>query len=402
MPATHGKVGYLDCFSGISGDMCLGALVDAGLPLGVIQDALKNLPISGYTLSASAVRRAGVSATLVEVKLDESQRHPHRGLKDVLAVIEGGALPPDVVEKSGAVFRALAEAEACVHGTGVDAVHFHEVGAVDAICDIVGTVVGIRELGLDALKFSTVSLGGGTVRTAHGLLPVPAPATVELLRGLPTAGGPVDFELATPTGAAILKALGEPCRFWPDMAVSSVGYGAGGRDIEAVPNVLRLAVGAPAPGPVEADYVWVTETNLDDMTGEEVGYCTAKLMDGGALDAFVTPIQMKKNRPGVLLTVLCEPERLREIEQLLGKHTSTLGVRRCLCQRSKLRRESLTVRTPWGEVRVKAAYLDERIVRCEPEYDDCRAIADGQGLALREVQRAAVAAAEALGPRARA
>jgi len=404
----HGtdRIGFLDCFSGISGDMCLGALVDAGVPLGAIADALKSLPIGGYALSARPVTRAGLGATFVEVKRDESEGHPHRGLAEVLAILEGGSLPDEVVERSSAVFRSLAEAEALVHRKDVADIHFHEVGAVDAICDIVGTVVGIRELGLYEVRFSTVSLGGGTVRTAHGILPVPAPATAELLKGMPTTGGPVEFELTTPTGAALLKTLAEPCPFWPEMSIETVGYGAGGRDIEQMPNVLRLAVGSLSSGArgqesagsaTEADYVWVVEASLDDMTGEEVGYCTEKLMERGALDAFTAPIQMKKNRPGVLLTVLCPPDRLRQMEELLWKHTSTLGVRRCLWQRSKLRRESRAVRTPWGEVRLKMAYLGPRVVRCEPEYEDCRAIADAEGLSLREVYRAALSAAGAAG-----
>ena len=390
------RIGYLDCFSGVSGDMCLGAIVDAGVPLEAIETPLRSLPMRGYSLAARKVTRGGLAATLVEVNLDEAERHPHRGLKDVLAVIEGGSLPDGVVENSAAVFRALAEAEARVHGTDVDRVHFHEVGAVDAICDIVGTVVGLRELSLERLMFSTVRLGGGTVKTAHGLLPVPAPATVELLKGLPTAGGPVDFELATPTGAAILRTLGEPCSHWPDMAIEKVGHGAGGRDIEGLPNVLRLAVGkAPAQdgAGTESGWVWVLEANLDDMTGQEVGYCVTKLLEAGALDAFATPVQMKKNRPGVLLTVLCAPEALSATEGLLWKHTSTLGVRRCLWQRSTLRRQTRTVRTPWGEVRVKVAYVGDQMARCEPEYEDCKAIADAHGLSLREVYRAALGAA---------
>jgi len=223
------KIGYLDCFSGISGDMCLGALVDAGVPLEAIAEALGTLHLHGYSLEAHTVHRAGMRATKVDVVLEHDHHgdhghhhhHPHRGLSDVLAIIEGGALPDRVVADSSAVFRALAEAEAFVHGSDPEQVHFHEVGAVDAICDIVGTAVGLHVLGLEAIRFSTVSLGGGTVRAAHGVLPVPAPATAELLRGLPTAGGPVDFELATPTGAAILKALGEPSPRWPAMRWTS-------------------------------------------------------------------------------------------------------------------------------------------------------------------------------------
>ncbi|MHC5033838.1 MAG: nickel pincer cofactor biosynthesis protein LarC [Planctomycetota bacterium] len=389
------RVGYLDCFSGISGDMCLGAIVDAGVPLEVIEEALGGLPMSGYSLTASRVVRAGISATLVEVLLDESEHHPHRGLTDVLAIIEGGSLADEVVERSSAVFRALAQVEARVHDTDVDSVHFHEVGAIEAICDVVGTVVGLRELGLDTLRFSTVMLGGGTVRASHGALPVPAPATVELLAGLPTAGGPVDFELTTPTGAAILKALGEPSTNWPAMTIERVGYGAGRRDVEALPNVLRLVVGAvPAGEGDESDCVWVLEANLDDMTGEEIGYSVEKLMQGGALDVFTMPAQMKKNRPGVVLTVLCAPSDLPAMEGLLWQHTSTLGVRRLLWQRSKLRRDAQTVQTPWGEVRVKVAYLGDRVVRRQPEYEDCKKIADAHDIPLRRVYRAARDAAE--------
>jgi hypothetical protein len=376
--------------------MCLGALVDAGVSLEAIRTALASLPMAGYSLSARRVRRAGLAATQVEVRLEGDHGHPHRGLREVLDIIEGGTLPDEVVRRSAAVFRALAEAEARVHDTTADAVHFHDVGAVDAICDIVGTVVGLRELRLDALRFSTVMLGGGTIQGSHGVLPVPAPATAELLKGLPTAGGPIEAELTTPTGAAILKALAEPCPHWPPMAVEAIGYGAGGRDNHGLPNVLRLAVGTTdVSAGTESDCVWVVETNLDDMTGEEVGRCVETLLAGGALDAFVAPVQMKKNRPGVLLTALCAPERLEAVEQLLWRHTSTLGLRRSLWQRSKLRREVCTAQTPWGPVRLKVAYLGESAVRVKPEYDDCRAIAEAQGLPIREVYRAALAAGPA-------
>jgi uncharacterized protein (TIGR00299 family) protein len=399
------KIGYLDCFSGISGDMCLGALVDAGVPLEAITEALGTLHLHGYSLAAHEVHRCGMRATKVEVALGHDHdhdhghdhhhhEHPHRGLSDVLAIIEGGRLPDKVVADSSAVFRALAEAEAFVHGTHPDKVHFHEVGAVDAICDIVGTTVGLHHLGLDKLMFSTVSVGGGTVKAAHGVLPVPAPATAELLKGLPTAGGPVDFELATPTGAAILKALGEPSPRWPAMTVERIGCGAGGRELKEMANVLRLAVGqAPAEDGPEADIVWVLEANLDNMTGEEVGYCTERLLDAGALDVFTVPVHMKKNRPGVVLTVLCAPDRLDEMQALVLKHSTTLGMRCCLHHRAKLRRESRPVSTPWGEVRVKEAFIGERRVRCEPEYEDCRRIADEHDLPLRQVHRAALQAA---------
>jgi len=387
------RIAYLDCFSGISGDMCLGALVDAGVPLDALRGALARLPLSGYELREQKVTRAGIAATRVVVELDESAPQPHRGLSDVLGIIRSGELPPEVAERSEAVFRALAEAEARVHGTDTEHVHFHEVGAVDAVCDVVGTVAGLHELGVERLAFSTVVLGGGTVRAAHGMLPVPAPATAELLRGLPTAGGPAQVELTTPTGAAILKALGEPSPCWPTMSIERVGYGAGGRELHQMPNVLRLAVGsAPGQGGVESDSVWVLQTNLDDMTGEELGYCAQKLMEEGALDVFTAPVQMKKGRPGVLLSVLCEPEQLHRMEWALWRHSSTLGLRRCLWQRSKLRRQRRTVQTPWGPVAVKLAFLGDEVVRSEPEYEDCRAAAEAHGVPLRDVYRAALRA----------
>ncbi|MFO7959110.1 MAG: nickel pincer cofactor biosynthesis protein LarC [Candidatus Brocadiia bacterium] len=384
------RIGYLDCFSGISGDMCLGALVDAGVPLDRIEAPLSTLPLSGWSLRTERVLRAGIAATRVHVDVDDSHHHPHRGLSDVLEIIEAGDLAPEVSERSAAVFRNLAEAEAAVHDTEPDKVHFHEVGAVDAICDIVGTVAGLAELRLDVLKFSTIMLGGGTVKAAHGTLPVPAPATARLLRGLPARGGPVEVELATPTGAALLKTLGEPAPLWPSMTLETVAYGAGGRELEHHPNVLRLAVGTvPAQGS-ESDYVWVLETNLDDMTGEEIGYCSQRLLGEGALDVFTLPVQMKKNRPGVQLTVLCRPEDLRTLEEVLWQETSTLGVRRSLWQRTKLAREVQTVTTPWGPVRVKVARLGGEVIRRKPEYDDCRRLAEGEGLPFQRVYRAAL------------
>ncbi len=392
------RVGYLDCFSGISGDMFLGALVDAGVSLGSIEKALRTLPLGGYRLSAEPVMRSGIAATRVAVELDEDEHQPRRGLGDVVEVVRGGDLPEEAADRACAVFRALAEAEAKVHNTDTDHVHFHEVGAVDAICDIVGTVVGLSELGLERLLHSPVSLGGGTVEAAHGRLPVPAPATAELLRGRPTAGGPREVELTTPTGAALLRTLAEPAPYWPEMAVELVAHGAGARDLHGLPNVLRLAVGTAPPAKnapnTESDVVWVLELNLDDMTGEEMGHCTEQLMAAGALEAFLTPVQMKKNRPGVQLTVLCAPDALEAMEQALWTHTSTLGIRRALWQRSKLAREHRTVQTQWGQVRLKVASLGERTIRCEPEYDDCRALADEHELSLREVRRAALRAWE--------
>jgi len=383
------RIAYLDCFSGISGDMCLGALVDAGVPLDAMREALATLPLSGYELRAAKVKRAGIAATRVEVVLTD-QVHEHRGLREVLDVVCAGKLGARVEERACEVFRNLAAAEARVHDIDPDRVHFHEVGAVDAICDVVGAVVGLDRLGAEEVRFGTVYVGGGTVRAAHGILPVPAPATAELLKGVPTAGGPVPFELTTPTGAALLKTLGAPSPQWPAMRIERLGYGAGARDTPELPNVLRVAVGECGTGAqTESDVVWCLEVNLDDMTGEEIGFCTERLLQDGALDVFATPIQMKKGRPAVKLSVLCQPEGLGRMEEALWRHTTTLGMRRALLQRSKLRRRTETVQTPWGEVRVKLAFLGKELVRCEPEYEDCRAIAEREGLPLREVYRKA-------------
>ena len=388
------KIGYLDCFSGVSGDMCLGALVGAGVPLDDLREALAGLPLHGYEIICEDVVRHGMAATKVDVVLHEHE-HPHRGLSDCLEIIEAGHLPAQVAQDARAVFRNLAEAEAAVHDCTVDEVHFHEVGAVDAICDIVGACFGFHALGLDALYHSTIAVGGGTVKAAHGVLPVPAPATALLLQGLPSVGGPVDRELATPTGVAILRTLAEPVDTWPRMTAGKVSYGAGGADPDTHPNVLRLVIGEVegAEG-TEPDSVWVLEANLDDMTGEELGAAVQRLLEAGALDALTLPAQMKKGRPGVILQALCRPADREAVECAMFEHTSTLGVRRSMWQRSILARSSRKVETPWGPVRIKTARLGHRQVRCEPEYDDCLEISVREDIPLREVYRVARRAAD--------
>ncbi len=376
---------YLDCYSGVSGDMFLGALVDWGVALEVIREALRTLPLDGYELRSRDVRRGGVAATKVDVVCEERD-HPHRGLDDVLHILQEGDLAPEVLAQSSTVFRNLARAEAQVHDTDPNSVHFHEVGAVDAICDIVGTVAGLNHIGADELYFSRLALGGGTVEAAHGTLPVPAPATVKLLEGLPASGGPVDIELTTPTGAALVSALGEPRPRWPDMQLTSVGHGAGDHDLDDLPNLLRLVTGRTDPEiEVESDHVWCLEANLDDMTGEEIGFCCRRLMEDAALDVFSTPIQMKKDRPGLKITVLCAPTDLHTCERILFRNSTTLGIRRRLMQRSKLQRKVVSIETPWGEARGKIAGGDEVEQRFEPEYEDCARIARDNDLPLRQV-----------------
>jgi len=383
------RIGYLDCFSGVSGDMFLGALVDAGVPLESITEPLATLPFSGYEISAEKTTRAGLSATKVSVHL-EKHEHPHRGLREVLSIIDQGDLEPEVENIARQAFRWLAEAEAEAHQSTPYEVHFHEVGAVDAICDVVGTAAGLAQLDLDVLMVSSIALGGGQVEGSHGTLPVPAPATAILLEGMRTYGGPVDVELTTPTGAALVRTVAEGQSSWPDMVVGSIGCGAGGREIDGHPNMLRLAAGETqgAESP-DFDHVWLLEANLDDMTGEEVGFASEKLFQAGALDVFTTPIYMKKGRPATKLSALCSPGAVSRVEAAFWRHSSTLGIRRNLCHRSKLIRNTTTVDTQWGQISVKTGSLNGQIIRCEPEYEDCRQIAENRGLSLRRVMEAA-------------
>ncbi|MFP4176659.1 MAG: nickel pincer cofactor biosynthesis protein LarC [Candidatus Brocadiia bacterium] len=389
---------YFDCSSGVSGDMCLGALVDGGVPLSHISDTLEGLPFEGYTLEEQKVTRAGLAATRVKVQIDESHEPPHRHLEDVMKILHGGNLDARIAEKAGRVFQRLARAEAGVHDTTPGEVHFHEVGAIDAICDITGTVAGLEWLNPDRILFSRISVGGGRVDAAHGRLPVPAPATVELLRGYETCGGPIDEELTTPTGAALLTCLGENTPRWPDMSIEKIGIGAGGRNPDTLPNVLRLVVGTSGDGGGESDYIWQIETNLDDATGEEIGFCVNRLREEGALDVFTTPVQTKKDRPAVKLTVLCKPGRRRKMENLLFQLTPTIGVRRNLMERARLRRHTERVSTPWGEVRMKVAELPGGKKRATPEYDDCAALARRHNISLRRVFREAYKARQQTSP----
>ena len=378
--------GYLDCFSGISGDMLLGAAVDAGVPLEAIDGVLAGLPFTGYELHSSRVTRNGLAATKVDVEITDEDA-AHRDLSDVLSILRRGDIGGDIRDDAEAVFRALAEAEGVVHDVPAEEVHFHEVGAIDAICDVVGGVAALRELGIDELLCSTVALGGGTVQAEHGTLPVPAPATARLLRDIPARGGPVNRELTTPTGAALLNVLATPTPFWPDMTTEKLGCGAGGYEFDDHPNVLRLAVGRRSSGDHAAgDTVAVLETAIDDMTGEELGHAADALLDGGALDAWCSPAHMKKGRPGTCLTVLCEPGDLERMEELLWKHTTTLGFRYKMLHRRTLQRSSREIETRWGPVQVKVSGPAGKPLRCKPEYEDCRRIAEREGLSLREVR----------------
>lgn len=378
---------YIDCFSGVAGDMFLGALIDAGLPLENLLSDLEALGLGGWSLNAHEVVRCGVGATMVEVDADGGG-HPHRRLSDLLAIVEGAELPDEVKATAGRVFTNLAEAEAKVHGCEVDEVHFHEVGAVDAIIDVVGTVAGFHRLGVSEIMASAVNTGSGSVETAHGTYPVPGPATLALLEGFPCyAEGPA-LELATPTGAALLTTLAAQAGPMPPVVPKVVGYGAGQADPPGRPNVLRLVLGQRDPL-AAGEAVVVLETFLDDCSPELFDHVMNRCFAAGALDVSISPIQMKKTRPAVALSVIAPPEAAETVTDVLFAETTTFGLRRTATRRVVLDRELLMVETPWGPVAVKIGRRSGRILQVAPEYEDCRRVAETKAVPLRSVQQAA-------------
>lgn len=379
------RVAYLDCFSGISGDMLLGALIDAGAGERALRDELAKLDIGGWSLRAERVTRAGIAATLARVELAE-RAQPHRRLPDVLRIIEASSLGEVARAQSAAVFHALANAEARVHGIAPEEVAFHEVGALDAIVDVVGAIAGLGLLGVGRVYCSALPAGGGAARSEHGALPVPAPATLELIAaaGAPLAppGREPAMELVTPTGAAIATTLATFER--PAMTVRAVGHGAGGRDPDGWPNILRLWVGEAERGAARPAMTLV-ETNIDDMNPEILAYVVDRLLAAGAVDAWLQPIQMKKSRAGVLLSALCAPEREDEIAGLILRETSTLGVRVREVRRHEAQRESLEFESSIGPAAVKVKRLPGEPPRVAPEYEACRRLAESTGRPLIEV-----------------
>jgi uncharacterized protein (TIGR00299 family) protein len=383
-------IAYFDCFSGISGDMVLGALVDAGADLRAIEAELRKLGLEGWTISAEKVKRGAIFAT--QVKVETNEGHHHRGLSIILGRIDKAGLAPRAAERARKIFTRLAEAEAKVHNQPVEEVHFHEVGAVDSIVDIVGAAIGFELLGIDEFACSALDVGAGQVKTAHGLLPVPAPATAELLRGAPVYTSGIPRELVTPTGAAIATTLATHYAEIPEMTLRAVGYGAGSADFAEKANVLRILIGERATS--EAGEHWdapvsVIETNLDDMSPQIYGYLVDRVLAAGALDVFSTPVQMKKNRPGVLVTILCEQAHVSRMIDLVFRETTTIGVRTHDVRRKVLDRELVPVATPFGEVRVKISRMNGTVLNATPEYEDCQRIAAEKGIPLRQVIAAA-------------
>jgi uncharacterized protein (TIGR00299 family) protein len=433
---------YFDCFSGISGDMALGALLDAGLPVEELKRALGSLAVSGYDITAERVLRAGVAATKFVVHEHDAEpvaasptaaagtagahahdshdhgrhdhahphdnhahedhhhhehqhqdrrHHPHRSLPEIEAVIDSSALSPAGRDRAKAMFRRLAEAEAAIHQMPVEQVHLHEVGALDSIIDIVGIVFALDWAGADRIVCSPLNVGGGMVQSAHGRFPVPAPATVKLLGDAPIYSGPVQKELVTPTGALIVSTYAESFGPIPAMRVERVGYGAGDRDDPSTPNVLRVLIGSAATA-AKGDRVVVVECEIDDMNPQIFGVVMDRLYGAGALEVFYVPVQMKKNRPGTLLTVIVPPDRLPSISDIIFRETTTIGLRHTEVDRICLDREIVSVETPAGPVRFKIARRDGAIVNAVPEFEDCAKLADASNRSVKEIQAMAISA----------
>jgi uncharacterized protein (TIGR00299 family) protein len=407
---------YFDCFSGISGDMVLGALIDAGLPIQDLRRALGSLTMAGCDVSAQRVLRAGLSAMKFVVQESHESpvhhtpgavhdhdhdhplhhpghghQHPHRSLPEIFALIDRSALSHAGRERAKGLFRRLAEAEAAIHQMPVEAVHLHEVGALDSIIDIVGAVFALEWAGADRIVCSPLNVGGGTVRSAHGEFPVPAPATVKLLGDAPIYGGTVQKELVTPTGALIATAYASSFGPVPAMAVEHVGYGAGERDNPDTPNVLRVLIGRASDRP-GAERVVVIECEIDDMNPQLFGVAMDRLYAAGAFDVFYVPVQMKKNRPGTLLTVIAPPERRTTLADIIFRETTTIGLRHHEVERECLRREVRNIETPVGAVRFKLAWRDGRIVNAVPEFEDCARLATANNMSVKDVQAIAAQA----------
>jgi pyridinium-3,5-bisthiocarboxylic acid mononucleotide nickel chelatase len=438
-PCPHGtnpvlnlmRIAYLECFSGISGDMFLGALVDAGVPPELFTRTVSALGIEAR-LEISRVQRSGISAIKLDVITPEGKElpreeylglasthdlahghthdhghehshehgkhelmhhHAHRGLKEIRDIIGKAAISESAKQRAIRIFEVLGAAEAKIHNTDIEKIHFHEVGAIDAIVDIVCAAVGAEALGVDAFVCSPLNVGGGMVTCAHGTFPIPAPATLEMLKDAPIYSGEIQKELVTPTGAAIVRVLASRFAGFPRMKAEKVGYGAGSRDIKNHPNVLRITIGETeqdhaAAAPEET--ISILEANVDDMTPQVFGYVMDRVLQEGALDVFGTSLQMKKNRPGMLLTVLCKPLDAERLTRLIFAETTTLGVRMREEKRACLTRRWLAVGTRWGDVRMKVANLNGSVCNCAPEYEDCRKIAEEHRIPLKLVMQEAL------------
>ena len=384
------KIAYFDCFAGAGGDMIAAAMLDAGLDFEFLKKQLATLGIKNFDIKLTQTKRAGLRAVSFTPAFKEDKHH--RNLKDITEIISNSKIHNKAKETAIAIFNKLAAAEALVHNKDLQEIHFHEVGALDSIVDIVSASIGLVALEIEKVYCSTLSLGGGTIKCAHGILPVPGPATAELLKGVPTVGGPIDKELLTPTAAAILTTIVSQFGPLPEMKIEKIGYGAGSLESEKFPNVLRLIIGqSVCENAANTDSVCLMEANSDDVTGEIVGFVTEKLFESNALDVFTTPIYMKHNRPAVKISVICKIEDVPQIEEILFTEGLTFGIRKQILQRSKLQRDFAKVATEFGEIKIKTGSLNGRIVTAKPEFSDCAAAAKKHKVAVKTVIQTAVA-----------
>lgn len=387
------KIAYFDCFSGASGDMLLGALVDSGLDLASLEAELRRLPLPDWSITAEKTKKKGIAATHVRVHTHE--HHPHRGLSEILRIIGEGrssGLSARTADRASAIFRRLGEAEAKIHNVPVESIHFHEVGAVDAIIDIVGACAAFDLLAIEQFYASPLNVGAGSVEAAHGVMPVPAPATAELVRGTPTFSTGTERELLTPTGAAILTTLVHQFGPLPAIKVDTIGYGAGTADLPGQANVLRVFIGESNAAAAHDETISIIEASVDDMNPQVYAYFAERALAAGALDVTSAPLQMKKGRPGQLITVLAPLDRADSLVELFFRETTTIGVRTWEARRRVLAREMVQVETPFGPVQVKVSRLNGHILNAAPEFEDCRRIALERGAPLKQVLAAASAA----------
>ena len=381
---------YFDCFAGASGDMILGALVGAGVEPGALIEQLELLGLGGWQIDFERVDRSGISANYARVQT--AHEHAHRHLSDILKIIYDSRLSDSVKDRAARIFSRLAEAEACVHNEAIEKIHFHEVGALDAIIDVCGAAIGFDLLGIEKFISSPLRVGTGMIEMAHGRFPIPPPAVAELLKRKPIYAGDVEGEFVTPTGAAIISTVCDEFGPLPSMKIDANGYGAGARDHQKLPNVLRVFVGETESTTVADETLLMIETNIDDMSPQLFGYVVDRALEMGALDCYLTPTQMKKNRPGVQLSILCRPDAREKFLQMLFAETTTIGARSYEVRRRALPRETVRVETRFGPIDVKVASVNNGAANAMPEFEQCRAAAQKAGVALREVQEAARAA----------
>lgn len=386
------KTAYFDCFSGISGDMCLGAVMDAGVSHKKLENELKKIPVRGYRLTCAKVKRSHISSTKADVLLRSAvsgQQLAGRNWKDIKNIIQRSSLSQDIKQKGLNIFKRLFTAEASVHGEKFDKVHLHELGAVDCVVDIFGTIIGLNMLGVDKVYSSPVNLGSGSVHTEHGILPVPAPAVAEILKKVPVYSTAVSFELTTPTGAAIIREISSGFGDMPVMDFETIGIGAGSKNPKDRPNILRIFIGRMHPLTVDKgdETVFVIETNIDDMNPQIFEHVMEKLIKAGALDVFLTQIIMKKGRPGVKMTVLCKEEHKENLMKIMLVETSSIGLRFYEMKRKVLQRDVRELNTEFGKVRFKVSRYGNDILKMTPEYEDCKKIANKLNIPLIEIMK---------------